>query len=591
MIFKIRSIATLSCFNGRRIIFPALSATSGQKRYKSLSYSHVIGDVPLLNETIGNLIDKAPEAFGDRLSIVDCHQGIRKTFIQHVAEINQFAAGLMALNFKLGDRIGIWSPNRYEWTVAAHAAAKAGLILVPLNPAYQAPELQHCIEKLNMRAVIAYDNFKTQNYYEIINKVIPEISQTKTATKVKSQKYPYFDTLIMMTDKELPGAIRFEDVYQAATSESKFQLEKIQPKIDPKSPAVIMFTSGTTGKPKAAMASHFSAVNSAPQRRKRFLQDTSKEFRLCCPPPLFHIFGYDTIVGAYDHGNTVVLPSMIISPAESIKAIDKEKCHSLLGTATMFMDIINHPDCKNADFSSLYQILMSGSLCPAPLLAKIKEEWKCIYISTAYGTTETFGAVTATNLDKPWQQVLSNCGSTGDNVEIKIIDGDGNVVPRGSRGEICARGYGVMIGYWGEDDTTKAVLSDDGWYKTGDVGIMTEDGFLQVVDRIKDMIIRGGENIYPKEIEDLLAEHPKIAEVYVFGVPDERLNEEVCTWIRCKTNQTLTESDIRTFCEGKLAHFKIPKYIRFVDNFPRTLSGKVQKFVMKEEHVKQMKSK
>ncbi|GAB6026670.1 hypothetical protein CHUAL_013183 [Chamberlinius hualienensis] len=458
--------------------------------------------------------------------------------------------------------------------------------MVPLNPAYQPRELDYCLRKLEMRALIAHDHFKTQDYYKIINHVIPEISHTKPGDKIQSKVHPYTDSLIIMTSQELPGAMRFNDVFNAANNEHKQKLIEIQSDIEFHKPAMIMFTSGTTGEPKAAMTSHFSIVNGCYQSRKRYKYDENKPLRVCVQAPLFHALGLYSSIPAMANGHTIVFPSVNFNPSATIKAIQDEKCSSVQGTATMYVDMLNHPDAKTADMSSLNRIVMSGSLCPVPLLKKISQQWKCNEIMTAYGATEITGGVSCTDLNGQIDDVLQSCGPPIENHEIKIVDKNGRIVPRGCRGEICTRGFKTMMGYWNDEKKTRAVLSTDGWYATGDIGIMLENGNLQIVDRIKDMIIRGGENIYPKEIEDLLMEHPKISEAYVIGVPDERLNEEVCVWIQCHSQQMMSESEVKEFCKGKIAHFKIPRYVRFVNNFPKTISGKVQKFMMREEEVK-----
>ncbi|GAB6026671.1 hypothetical protein CHUAL_013184 [Chamberlinius hualienensis] len=565
------------------------------KRNYKPSYNHCPSAVPFVYETIGNFIDKAKQLHGNREAIVDCQQGIRKTFQQQCHDIDEFAAGLLALNLNIGDRIGVWSINRYEWTIAAYAAFKAGLILVPLNPAYQPREVDYCLRKLQMRAMIAHDQFRTQDYYKIMCSVIPEIRQTKIGDQIKSQTHPYFDTLILMTDQHLPGVIRFNDVYKAATIEHKDKLIKIQLDIEVEKPALIMFTSGTTGQPKAAMMSHFTLVNNIYQGASRFkskeASQKNKQLRSCLPTPLFHAFGFHIMVSAMGNGYPIVLPSMTFNAAATIKAIQDEKCTGFGGTATMFVDIMNHPDIKSADLSSLERVVMGGSLCPAPLLKRISEELKLKTIMTAYGATETTSAVTSTLVQESLEGVFHTCGQPIDNNEIKIVDENGKIVPRGCKGQVCTRGYKTMMGYWGDKEKTSQVLSPDGWYYTGDIGIMLENGNLQIVDRIKDMIIRGGENIYPKEIEDLLMEHPKISEAYVIGVPDERLNEEVCVWIQCHSQQMMSESEVKEFCKGKISYFKIPRYVRFVNNFPKTLSGKVQKFLMREEEAKSTKNR
>ncbi|GAB6020347.1 hypothetical protein CHUAL_003059 [Chamberlinius hualienensis] len=551
----------------------------------ALSYNHTGGTIPLTSYTIGNGIDAAHN-YGDKEAVVNSFQGIRKTFTQYINDINRFAAGLLALKLNLGDRIGIWSPNCYEWMVAQHAVSKAGLIMVPISPAYQMPEIDYCIRKVGIKAMVIYDQFKTQDYFQMLVNLMPEINDTKPGSKIKNKNHPYFDTIITMTNKELPGTYKFHEIIQSCTNKDLETLEKIQNQISMDKPVYIMFTSGTTGKPKGVVLSHHNIVNHAFVTRDKYNwgKDSIKS---CVVVPLFHTIGCVMLsLPNLINGNTTVLTGPAYNPESALKALQDEKCTDIGAPATIFIDMLNHPNSSKVDLSLLKKARMGGSLCPPPLLMRLIKEWKCDYVATGYGSTELSGTAMSPELDDPVSELLVACGRPVPYMEVKVVDTNGCIVARGQPGEIWARGYKVMLGYWDDEDKTREAITKDGWYRTGDVGIMLESGCIQIVDRIGDMIIRGGENIYPKEIEDFLMEHPKILEAYVFGIPDERMGEEICVWVLCRRGETLSEFELRKFCKGKLAHFKIPRYVRLVQKFPKTLTGKVQKHEMREEELK-----
>ncbi|GAB6026906.1 hypothetical protein CHUAL_013551 [Chamberlinius hualienensis] len=578
----------------RQLLGPLLKTNSvatvrnNQKRFKSdtLSYLHTPGTIPLTSYTLGDCLDAALKNYGETEAVINSFQGIRKTFTQYIDDINRFAAGLLALKLNLGDRIGIWSPNCYEWMVAQHAAGKAGLILVPINPAYQVPEVDYCIRKVGMKAIVIYDQFKTQDYFQMLTKLIPEINDIKPGNKIKSKNYPYFDTIITMANKELPGTYKFQELVQSCTNKDLKNLEDIQDKITMDKPIYIMFTSGTTGQPKGVILSHHALMNSSIVVRDRYNWG-KEEIKYCTIVPLFHGIG-SIMISLHNliNGHTTVLTGPAYNPGAALKAMHDEKCTDIGAPATLLADMLNHPDSSKLDFSSLKKATMGGSLCPPPLLKRLKNEWKANFVGAGYGSTELSGSTTLPIITDPESELLVACGRPVPYMEVKLVDKNGDLVPRGQPGEIWARGYKVMLGYWDDEEKTREAITKDGWYRSGDVGIMLENGCLQIVDRIKDMVIRGGENIYPKEIEDFLMTNSKILEAYVIGVPDERMGEELCVWVLCRRDETLNETELREFCKGKLAHFKIPKYIRFVEKFPKTLSGKVQKHVMREEEAK-----
>lgn len=557
------------------------------KRYKcqQISYVHGVGDLPLLGEHLGYFVDQSAELYGDRDAVIDFQQNIRRNYVQHKQDIDELATGLLSLKLNKGDRFGIWCPNRYEWIVAQWAAARAGLIMVPLNPAYQASEMDYSIRKVKMRGVLIPESFRTQDYYKLMLAVLPEITDTKPGAKIKSKTHPYFDTIVMLTDKQLPGVFRYKDVIQAGGSNEKRQLEELLMKIQPDDPACIQFTSGTTGSPKAATLSHHNLVNLQTMRKKYKYDE--RVVRYCLPVPLFHSFGcVGLVIPVLITGQCVILPSIGYNAGDTLKAISKEKCTAICGSPTMFIDILHHPLFAQTDFSSVDSGVIGGAPCPPQLTKTIVEKMGIQEFVVAYGATEISGGVFATYRDDVPDENLRSCGWPYDYVECKIIDENGQIVPMGTTGEICIRGYKVMLGYWENDKATKEGIVKDGWYNTGDLGMLNSNGALSVTGRMKDMILRGGENVYPLEIEDLLITHPKITNAEVVGIPDERLGEQICTWVVLKPNQTMTEEELKEFCKDKIAHYKIPYYVKFVPDLPKTLTGKVKKYAIKEEMIK-----
>lgn len=561
------------------------------KRFKShhLSYIHAVGNKPLLGANIGYYIDRSAELFPDREAIVDVHRNIRANFKQYVHDIDQFATGLLSLQLNKGDRFGIWCPNRYEWLVAQLAAARAGLIMVPLNPNYQVPEMEYSLKKLEMRAILMQESFRTQKYYEMMTAVVPEIGQAKPGTNIKSAKHPYFDTLIMITDQDFPGAYKYKDVTTAGGNVEKQKLQELQSKIQCDDIATIVFTSGTTGSPKGAVLTHHCSTNSSQVMEKKLKHDV-QIVRYCCPVPLFHIFAcIIQTMNSLVSGQCIVLPSPGYDAGKTLKAIEDEKCTTLCAAPTMLVDFLKHPDLPQRDLSSLNRALVGGAPCPPTLRKDAMKKLHCKGFMVGYGSTEVSGGLCITFEDYGTEEErLHSSGWIYDYMECKIIDEKGNIVPVGTAGEICVRGYKVMQGYWKDEEKTKEVLTLDGWYKTGDLGVLSENGALYVTGRIRDMILRGGANVYPREIEDVLMTHPKIAEAQVVGIPDERLGEQVCAWIVLKSNQTLTDNELREFCKDKMTYYKIPYYIRFVTEMPKTLTGKVKKYEIKEEMIKML---
>lgn len=577
--FKRTSVVQL---NGVKVIQLNFGSSATLKR-KNLSYVHNNGKEPLQAITMGDLIDSTPDRYGDRIAIIDCSQNIQKTFAEYVEDINKLSLGLLSLNLKRGDRIGIWSPNRYEWTLAQFAAAKIGLFAVTLSPMYQAPELSYSMEKLGIRAIVAADTFKTQDYYKILCSFIPEIMDSK-AGQIKCKKYPDFDTLIMMSENDAPpGAYKFQDILNAGGSHEKTLSEKLAKEINFDDAMNIQLTSGTTGRPKAVVLSHFGVINNAIEI-SRNIGFYREPHRICGQVPLFHCFGCVgvTVVG-FCSGVGAVFPSFGFSAEHSLKAIETHKCTSIYGTPTMFVDILSHPDFDKTDFSSLKSGVISGAPCSPNLIQQIIEKMHCPEIISPYGATELSPVISShENPCETKEKRMTTAGKVLGSTEVKVVDGNDKMVPFGEVGELCVRGYQVMKGYWNDEEQTMKSIKD-GWYHTGDLGTLDENGYIRVTGRIKDMLIRGGENVYPREIEDLLTTHPKIHDANAFGVPDKRLGEEVCVWIKLKEAQTMTAQEVKDYCKQNLAYYKIPHYIRFVEDFPRTPTGKIQKTQMREE--------
>uniref|UniRef100_A0A8C7X915 Medium-chain acyl-CoA ligase ACSF2, mitochondrial n=1 Tax=Oryzias sinensis TaxID=183150 RepID=A0A8C7X915_9TELE len=522
------------------------------------SYAHGTSSTPLLHDTVGGMLQKSTERHPDKEAVVFVQDGVRKTFAQFQQEVDQAAAGLLALGLKKGDRLGMWGPNIYEWILFQFATAKAGIIMVSVNPAYQLQEVEFALRKVGCKAVVCPTQFKTQQYCDMLRKICPEIDSSIPGD-IQSTRLPELRTVIV-TDSRQPGMFHFDDVMQAAGSQHMQQLQDLQKKIVFDDPINIQFTSGTTGVPKGATLSHHNIVNNAYFVGKR------PHTRVCVPVPLYHCFGS---VGAgivmAVHGTTIVFPSAGYDGKANIAAVESERCTFIYGTPTMYVDMVNQPDLKKYDLSSLEGGIMAGSPCPPELVRKV----------IAYGTTEnspvTFMCSPLDNMERKSETI----GYVSDHLEAKIVDPTTEqVLPLGMSGEIMIRGYCVMLEYWNEKEKTDECITKARWYKTGDIGSMDGYSYCKVNGRSKDMIIRGGENIYPAEIEQFLHTHPKVKEAQVVGVKDARMGEEVCACIKLVEGQECTTEEIRDFCKGQVAHFKIPRYVLFVDSFPLTITGK-----------------
>jgi fatty-acyl-CoA synthase len=545
-----------------------------------LSYSHGASEVPLLGETIGVNFDRTVARWGDRPGLISCAQGISWTYAQLGERVNSFAAGLLALGLQPGDRVGIWSPNNAEWIVTQFATAKAGLILVNVNPAYRLSEVEYALNKVGCRALVTATRFKTSDYIGMINTLAPELSRARPG-HLDSAKLPHLRTVIQIGETA-PGTVGFDTVYGLGGATERARLVELAGVLQFDDPINIQFTSGTTGLPKGATLTHHGILNNG------FFNGETMHYtevdRVCIPVPMYHCFGM--VIGALacvSHGAAIVFPGEGFDPLATLQAVANERCTALYGVPTMFIAQLDHPAFASFDLTSLRTGMMAGAPCPIEVMRRCIRDMHLTEMTIGYGMTETSPVSTQTKIGDPLEKQTGSVGRAHPHVEIKIVDTDGKLVPRGISGELCTRGYVVMLGYWDDQERTDQAIDKNGWMHTGDLATMDDDGYLNIVGRIKDMVIRGGENIYPREIEEFLYRHPAIQDVQVFGVPDLRFGEELCAWIKVRAGMTLTADEVKAFCKDQIAHYKVPRHILFVDEFPMTVTGKMQKFIMREK--------
>ena len=547
---------------------------------KGQSYLCGQANEPLLYETIGACVERIAATYPDKEALVVRHQNIRWTFSEYKSRIDALAAGLVSLGVEPGDRVGIWSPNRVEWCLTQFATAKIGAIMVCINPAYRPYELEYALNKVKCKTVITAAQFKTSEYLRMLQEMAPELATCEPG-ELKSKKLPHLTTVIRMGDAVSPGMFNFDKVCEMGDDTHYDRMAEIAPTLQADDAINIQFTSGTTGSPKGATLSHFNILNNGLQvgAGMRF----TSEDRLCIPVPLYHCFGM--VMGnltCMTHGACAVFPDEGFDPDVVLRTVVEEKCTALHGVPTMFVAETDLPNVAEYELSTLRTGVMAGAPCPLELMHQVIDKLNMSEITIMYGQTETSPVNHMTDIDAPAEKRCGTVGRVGPYQEIKIIDESGRVVPLGDKGELCCRGYSVMQGYWDDEARTNETIDATGWLHSGDLAEMDEEGYVQIVGRIKDMIIRGGENVYPREVEEFLYTHPDIQEVQVFGIPDERYGEIVCAWVQLKQNATLNEEDVKSFCRDQITHFKVPSLVRFVDEFPMTVTGKIQKFKMRE---------
>ncbi|WP_042302966.1 AMP-binding protein [Paraburkholderia kururiensis] len=554
-----------------------------------LSYVRGATDIALSEATIAQFLLDTVERFPDRPAVVFREQDIRWTWREFADEVDVLAAGLASLGIVKEDRVGIWSPNRVEWLLTQFATARIGAVLVNINPAYRLHELEYALNKVGCKAIISAERFKTSMYLEMLQELAPELASA-TPGDLHAARLPDLRMVIRMCDTETPGMLTFSDVVERGRvwleQNGKAPLDGIGATLDRYDPINIQFTSGTTGNPKGATLTHRNVVNNA--RFIAMAMRLTEQDALCIPVPLYHCFGMVlAVLACVSVGANMVFPGEAFDPRATLAAVAEERCTALHGVPTMFIAELDHPDFATFDLSRLRTGIMAGSPCPIETMKRVVSKMHLGEITIAYGMTETSPVSFQSSTTDPLDKRTTTVGRIQPHLEVKIVDPLGNIVPVGDTGELCTKGYSVMLGYWGDDAKTKESIVD-GWMHTGDLATIDAEGYCNIVGRLKDMVIRGGENIYPREVEEFLFRHPKIQTVQVFGVPDQKYGEELCAWIVLRSGEQATPEEIQEFCRGQIAHYKIPKYVRFVDELPMTVTGKIQKFVMRERMIDEL---
>ena len=557
--------------------FPALIAPAD-----GMAYVRGATDIPLSEATIGEFLRDTAQRFPERQAVVFREQGVRWTWKEFDERVDQLAAGLLSLGIAKGDRVAIWSPNRFEWLLTQFATARIGAVLVNINPAYRVSELEYALRKVGIKALVTAEQFKTSKYTSMLLDIAPELASQQPGD-LHCARLPDLRMVISVGDPGIQGVMPFSAVMLKGETILR---DEGQPTIalSAHDPINVQFTSGTTGNPKGATLTHRNIVNNG--RFVAMAMKLTEADSLCIPVPLYHCFGMVlAVLACVSVGAQMVFPGEGFDAGATLAAVAQERCTALHGVPTMFIAELEHPDFASFDLSSLRTGIMAGSPCPIETMKQVVAKMHMREVTIAYGMTETSPVSFQSAITDPLDKRTATVGRVQPHLEVKIVDPLGNLVPVGATGELCTKGYSVMLGYWGDEEKTRESIID-GWMHTGDLATIDADGYCNIVGRLKDMVIRGGENIYPREIEEYLFRHPKIQNVQVFGVPDEKTGEELCAWVVLRQGEYASEEDIRDFCRGQIAHYKVPKYVRFVEELPLTVTGKVQKFAMREEMIR-----
>ena len=551
--------------------------------------SHVAGpaDTPLSTTTVSGLLAETAAQWPDRPAVVFCEQNVRWTWAQFKAEVDCFAAGLLALGLRRDDRLGIWSPNRAEWLVTQFATARIGVVLVNINPAYRLAELEYALNASGCRAIVSAERLRSSKYLEMLQTLAPELDSCEPG-KLMSRRLPMLQFVIRLGQERSPGMLGYDEVMTRGDAALHIAaLDAAGATLDCFDAINIQFTSGTTGNPKGATLTHHNVVNNARfvAQAMRFTERDS----LCIPVPLYHCFGMVlSVLACVSTGAQMVFPGEIFDAGATLGAVAAERCTALHGVPTMFIAELAHTDFARFDLTTLRTGIMAGAPCPIETMKRVVSQMNMGEVTIAYGMTETSPVSFQSSTTDPLERRVSTVGRIQPHLQAKVVDAVGAVLPVGQPGELWVRGYSVMRGYWGDEERTREAVVD-GWMRTGDLATIDAQGYCNIVGRVKDMLIRGGENVYPREIEEFLFRHPKVQSVQVFGVPDPKYGEEVCAWIVLKPGEQATDEDIRAFCREQIAHYKVPRYIRFVPEMPMTITGKVQKFVMRERMIEELR--
>ena len=567
---------------------PSLVAEWSLSPVNGLSQVRGRQDAALSSLTIAQFLQQTVQRFADRPAVVLREQNLRWTWAQFQAEVDALASGFLALGLQPGDRVGIWSPNRAEWVVTQFATARAGLVLVNINPAYRMAELEYALNTAGCRALVTAEQLKSSNYLVMLQRLAPELEACAPGA-LQSHRLPQLQMVIRLGDERTPGMLNYGEVLERGRAAVDVAaLDALGAGLSCFDAINIQFTSGTTGNPKGATLTHHNVVNNA-----RFIAQAmrlTESDSLCIPVPLYHCFGMVlAVLACVSVGATMVFPGEAFDPVATLQAVSEEQCTALHGVPTMFIAELDHPCFCEFDLSHLRTGIMAGSPCPVETMKSVVARMHLSEITIAYGMTETSPVSFQSATTDPLERRVSTVGRIQPMLEAKVIDVDGSVLPVGATGELLVRGYSVMLGYWDDEARTRETIQD-GWMHTGDLATIDAEGYCNIVGRAKDMLIRGGENVYPREIEEFLFRHPKVQSVQVFGVPDAKYGEEICAWIVPKPGQSCTEDEVRDFCRDQIAHYKVPRYIRFVSDMPMTITGKVQKFVMREQMLAELQS-